>query len=457
MIQKMLVALCLCIGIKSTAQHGESRVPYDSVKMKWFEEAKLGIFIHWGVYAVNGIAESWSFYNNQISYVDYMKQLDGFSAKNYDPAKWAALFKEAGANYAVLTSKHHDGVALWNTGLSDLNVVKKSAAKRDLIGPYVDALRKQGLKVGLYFSHLDWSHPDYASVSKTGMEGLPDKQRNPFSYPVQDKEDPARWQRFIRFHRGQLKELSALYKPDLFWFDGDWERAADQWKMWQVRDSLLKWNPDVILNARMMGYGDYLTPEQGVPVTRPQGVWELCMTTNDSWGYQPKDRNFKTPRQIILTFAECISMGGNLLLDIGPKADGTIEEAQVAILKSLGAWNKKHHEAVYNSKAGLPFGHFYGPTTISKDSSIIYLFLPYAPMDNVPVKGIRNKVKTVRVVGTGETLNNKKIGGASWLNVPGILYIDKPKAYDENLTVIAIELDGKLDLYHGGGGAIESN
>jgi alpha-L-fucosidase len=150
-------------------------------------------------------------------------------------------------------------------------------------------------------------------------------------------------------------------------------------------------------------------------------------------------------------------MGGNLLLDIGPKADGTIEEAQVAILKSLGAWNKKHHEAVYNSKAGLPFGHFYGPTTISKDSSIIYLFLPYAPMDNVPVKGIRNKVKTVRVVGTGETLNNKKIGGASWLNVPGILYIDKPKAYDENLTVIAIELDGKLDLYHGGGGAIESN
>jgi alpha-L-fucosidase len=334
MIKKWITALCCICCINGFTQHGVSHVPYDTAKMSWFENAKLGIFIHWGIYAVNGIAESWSFYNNQISYADYMKQQEGFNAKNYDPKKWAALFKEAGARYAVLTTKHHDGVALWDTKLSDLSVVKKTPAARDLIGPYCDALRSEGLKVGLYFSHLDWSHPDYASVAKTGMEHMPDNQRNAFSYPLQVKEDPARWHRFINFHRGQLKELSLQYKPDLLWFDGDWERSPDQWKMWQVRDSLLKWNPSVILNARMLGYGDYLTPEQGVPVTRPNGAWELCMTTNDSWGYQPLDRNFKSPRQIILTFAECISMGGNLLLDIGPKPDGTIEEAQVAILKS---------------------------------------------------------------------------------------------------------------------------
>jgi alpha-L-fucosidase len=457
MIKKWMIALCCISCINGFAQHGVSHVPYDTAKMRWFENAKLGIFIHWGIYAVNGIAESWSFYNKQISYADYMKQQEGFNAKNYDPMKWAALFKEAGARYAVLTTKHHDGVALWDTKLSDLSVVKKTPAARDLIGPYCDALRSEGLKVGLYFSHLDWSHPDYASVVKTGMEHLPDNQRNAFSYPLQVKEDPARWQQFINFHRGQLKELSLQYKPDLLWFDGDWERAPDQWKMWQVRDSLLKWNPSVILNARMMGYGDYLTPEQGVPVTRPSGAWELCMTTNDSWGYQPLDRNFKTPRQVILTFAECISMGGNLLLDIGPKPDGTIEEAQVAILKALGRWTKKHDEAVFSSTAGLPFGHFYGPTTLSKDSSTLYLFMPYQPTDNIPLKGVRNKIKSVRVVGTGEKLAHKSIGGASWLNIPGILYINKPKAYDESLTVIAVELDGKLDLYHGGGGAIESN
>jgi alpha-L-fucosidase len=136
----------------------------DTVKeqrMQWFADAKLGIFIHWGIYAVNGIDESWSFYNGKISYDDYMKQLNGFTAAKYDPGAWARLFQESGARYAVLTSKHHDGVALWNTRQSDLNVVKKTPAGRDLITPYCDALRKQGLRVGLYFSHLDWSHPDY--------------------------------------------------------------------------------------------------------------------------------------------------------------------------------------------------------------------------------------------------------------------------------------------------------
>jgi alpha-L-fucosidase len=455
---KVLVAIIfLLVFSVANAQHGASKVPYDAAKMQWFEDAKLGIFIHWGIYAVNGIPESWSFYNKQISYKDYMDQLKGFNAKNYNPSEWASLFKEAGAKYVVLTAKHHDGVALWNSRLSDLNVVKKSPAKRDLLAPYADALRKEGLKVGLYFSHLDWSHPDYASVTQVGMENTPNDKRNLFSYPLQGKEDPARWQKFIRFHRGQLKELATGYRPDLLWFDGDWERSAEQWNMRELRDSLLRWNPGMILNARMNGYGDYLTPEQGVPITRPNGKWELCMTTNDSWGYQHNDKNFKTPRQIINIFAECIAMGGNLLLDIGPKADGTIQEEQVAILKTLGSWNRKHAEAVYPTEAGLPFGHFYGPTTLSKDSSTLYLFLVAQPWDEIAVKGIRNKIKSVRVVGSNEQLTSRKMGGASWLNIPGILYITKPKQYDENLTVVAIDLEGKLDLYHGSGGAVEHN
>ena len=131
---------------------------------EWFKEAKLGIFIHWGIYAVKGVAESWSFYNGEISYEDYMRQCDGFTAKNYDPNKWAKLFKSSGANYAVLTTKHHDGVALWDIKLSDLNVVERTPAGRDLVGPYCEALRKQGLKVGLYFTHLDWSHPGNAAI-----------------------------------------------------------------------------------------------------------------------------------------------------------------------------------------------------------------------------------------------------------------------------------------------------
>ena len=130
-------------------------------------DGKLGIFIHWGLYAVNGIPESWSFFNGQISYDDYMKQKPGFTAERYDPKAWAALFEEAGARYAVLTSKHHDGFALWPTELSDLDVMA-TPARRDLLQPYADALRAEGLKVGFYFSHLDWSHPDYAERPPEG-------------------------------------------------------------------------------------------------------------------------------------------------------------------------------------------------------------------------------------------------------------------------------------------------
>jgi alpha-L-fucosidase len=447
------------------AQEKSKVAPNEKPDMTWFKEAKLGIFIHWGIYSVNGIRESWSFYNHDISHEDYLKQLDGFNAEKYDPNEWASLFKEAGAKYAVLTAKHHDGVALWDTKLSDLNVVKKSSAKRDLIKPYCDALRKQDLKVGLYFSHLDWSHPDYASVfsadKRKKFEGGDIDGINEFGYPKDGNEDPKAWQRFRKFHAGQLKELSLNFKPDLFWFDGDWERDDEQWDMKQLRADLRKWNGnDIILNARMRGYGDYLTPEQALPIVRPQDTWEFCMTINHGWGYRIPDINYKPVAEIIRTFTEIIGMGGNLLLDIGPKSDGTIPEKQVYTLKELGKWINKHEEAVYNTVGGMEFGHYFGPSTFSKDSTTIYLYYFDTPRGEISLKGIRNKIKSVRVVGdsSGEKLKYRRSGGAKWLNIPGILMIELPESkLDEYVTVIAIDLEGKPDIYHGSGGAIEVN
>ena len=423
-------------------------------KMEWFEDAKLGIFIHYGIYAVNGIPESWSFYNNQISYPDYMKQLEGFTAKNYDPEAWAELFAESGAKYAVLTSKHHDGVALWDTKLSDLSVVKKTPAKRDLLTPYARALRKNGLKVGLYFSHLDWSHPDYATVFNSDKE----VEGNRFDVPENGKADYKRWNKFVEFRNGQLSELDQLVKPDLWWFDGDWTRNAEQWKMKELRESLLSWNPNSILNARMSGYGDYATPEQGVPIFGPEGPWELCMTINDSWGYQVNDHNQKSVNYIIRVFSDCISMGGNLLLDVGPMEDGTITAEQTSILKELGRWTKKHSEAIYRTVRGLPFGHFYGPTTLSKDHKTIYCFVMDIPKDDLVIKGIKNKVEKVRLIGTNQELKAVRNGGAPWMGIPGVLQVElKPEMLDQNVTVIAIDLDKPLDLYRGEGGAVEAN
>ena len=405
----------------------------DEDRLAWFRQAKLGIFIHWGIYAVDGIDESWSFFNKYLSYEDYMRQLDGFTAEHYDHKAWAQLIKKSGARYAVLTAKHNDGVALWHTRLSDLNTVETTPAKRDLVAPFVKALRKEDLKVGLYFSHIDWSHPDYDVF-----------RRDEYRY----RDDPARWQRFLQFHRGQLKELVKGFKPDLLWFDGDWEHSAAEWSAATLRDTLLAWHPPLVLNSRINGYGDYATPEQGVPIEPLDGPWELCMTMNDSWGYQDHDHNYKTPYQIIRIFADVIGAGGNLLLDIGPRADGTIPDEQVQILEELGRWTHKHAEAIYGTNAGIAAGHFYGPTTLSADRQTLYLFLPHKPSGPVVVRGLKNQVNRIRIVGNGTKLKSQILGKQYWSSVPGILYIDVPATeVDEQMTVVALQLKGEVDLH----------
>jgi alpha-L-fucosidase len=402
-------------------------------RMQWFKDAKLGIFIHWGIYAVNGIDESWSFYNGYISHNDYMKQLKGFTAANYKPEEWASLIKESGAKYAVLTAKHHDGVALWDTRAGDLSVVKKTPAARDLVAPFCKALTKMGIKTGLYYSLLDWSNTDYPNFTKNEKRYL---------------TDTVKWNRFTTFSLSQINELGTSFNPDLYWFDGDWEQSAEKWKAKEIREMILKRNPDALINARLQGYGDYATPEQGLPVTRPADkYWELCMTINDSWGYQQNDKDFKSSQQIIRIFSECLSKGGNLLLDIGPKADGTIPPEEVKVLNDLGMWIKKHSEAVYGTEGGLPPGCFYGPSTISKDSTMLYLFVSGNPKGQVMIQGLQNKINRIYVVGNATKLSWNLYLKPYWSNSSGLIFIDVPEAVlDENMTVLAVVLDGKLKI-----------
>lgn len=413
-------------------------------RMEWFSQAKLGIFIHWGIYAVKGVSESWSFFNNYLPYDEYMNQAGGFTASKYDPKAWVDLIKESGAQYTVITTKHHDGVALWDTKVGDLSTVKSTPAKRDLIAPFVKEVRKQGLHLGFYYSLLDWSHPDYPNKTRT---------------EVRYKDDPARWAKFNKFNFGQLAELNKTWKPDLYWFDGDWEQSAETWNSKGIVELLRSDNKNVIINSRIQGYGDYATPEQGVPVVRPEDkYWELCMTMNDSWGYQHTDSNYKSPYILLRTFVDCLSNGGNLLLDIGPKEDGTIPEEQVAILKEFGRWTKKHKEAVYDTRAGIPAEHFQGYTTLNKAGDILYLYLPYKPNGVVEVKGLVNKVNRVWVVGNGAMLSYKVYNKNYWSDVPGNLYIDVPEqVQDSQITVLAVLLDGPVKLYRGVGRVIKSN
>jgi len=402
-------------------------------RMKWFADAKLGIFIHWGIYAVNGIDESWSFYNELISYDDYMKQLGGFTAENYEPRQWVKLIKESGARYAVLTSKHHDGVALWDTKMSRLNTVDTTPARADLIKPFVRELRRAGLKVGLYYSLLDWSHPDYPNMTRSIKRY---------------SDDSLRWEGFVRFNHGQISELAEKFRPDLYWFDGDWEQSADKWRAPEIRKMILDHNPSAIINSRLAGYGDYATPEQGLPSVRPEAKhWELCMTINDSWGYQGNDRNYKSPSQVVRIFAECIGMGGNLLLDIGPKADGTIPAQQVEVLREMGRWTSKHRQAIYGTVAGLPDGHFAGPSTMSPDSTTLYLFFPGDGGGELMLEGVKNKINKAFVVGNGTTLEVKEYLRPYWSSHAGVYFIKVPEeVLDGTMTVIGLALDGKLRI-----------
>lgn len=439
---KRLILACFILMLGYSGSFAQQKISAKEIagKMQWFADAKLGIFIHTGIYAVDGVDESWSFYNKKISYPDYMKQLQGFTMKNYDPAAWSDLIKESGARYAVITTKHHDGVAMYNTKMNDLSSVKATPAKRDVITPFFEELRKRDIKCGAYFSLIDWGHPDYPGFLKDSAR-----------YSVEN--DWARWNRFRQFYQGQIAEILQQLNPDLWWFDGDWEHSAERWESEKVRGMILKRNPNAIINGRLQGYGDYETPEQNFPVSRPvYNWWELCMTTNDNWGFH-NDNNWKTPYEVITIFVDAVSNGGNLLLDMGPRADGTIPDEQVHVLKELGAWNKKHGEAIFNTLPGLPQGHFYGPTTLSKDSTILYLFLHGKTSGNVMLKGLINPIKEITVVGNGARLNHKIVGKISWSPVPGLVYINVPESVlDKYVTVLKMQLDKPLNLYRGHGG-----
>ncbi|WP_448635288.1 alpha-L-fucosidase [Pedobacter panaciterrae] len=397
--------------------------------MEWFANAKLGIFIHWGIYSVNGISESWSFFNNYINHDNYMKQLDGFTAANYRPEEWVKLIKESGAKYTVITTKHHDGVSLWNTKAIDATTtLKQSAAKKDVITPFIKAVKKSGLKTGIYFSLPDWSHPDYDGFTR-------DRKRYKLS------EEPKRWNKFQKYLHTQMNELSVNFKPDLLWFDGDWEHSAEEWQAGKISADLKKYNPNIIINSRLNHHGDYETPEQGIPVLRPNSeYWELCYTMNDSWGYQPYDFKYKSPNMIVRTLVDCISMGGNLLLDIGPKADGTIATEQGNILKGLGRWTKKHAEAIYGTHAGLPAGHFNGKTALSADKKTLYLYADWVP-DNggLLLSGIRSAVRSAKIVGSDLKATFVTNGENISIKIPA-------SAADQDVTVIALKFDNPVEV-----------
>ena len=410
----------------------------------WFEGAGFGMFIHWGLSSVGGWELSWPMVGGvpilpqcqSVSIAEYYAAAKAFNPERYDPRVWARLARRLGMQYAILTTKHHDGFALFDTRLSDFSIMHAPYGQ-DIVRAWVDALRAEGLRLGLYFSLSDWHHPDYPAFTEA------DKPYNFFALP---QPTPAQWARYLDFMFGQVRELLTNYgQVDIIWFDGGWERQpTERWKPAELRSMIKSLQPQILINDRLTGYGDFDTPEQFIPAQPPSRPWETCMTMNESWGYNPSDTRYKSPRQLIHALCEVRGKGGNLLLNVSPMADGTLPPEQLERLEVIAAWMAAYAGSIVGTAPGLDAWQFYGPST--RRGERIYLPLLMKPYDTVAVRGVPIKrIRSVRALASGAELPFSTrcalIDGMFNADPMGELTIAVPESLvDPYATVIAVDV-----------------
>ena len=386
--------------------------------IQWFKSALFGMFIHWGAYSVGGRGE-WILNREHIPYDEYTeKYVDNFKAEKYNPSEWARLAKKAGMKYVVLTARHHDGFALWDTATTSFNSVNYGP-RRDLVRPFVEAVRKEGLKVGLYFSGADWSHPDY-----------PDPYCR--DWPEGWKDEESR-RRFEEYYKKQLIELMSNYgKIDILWYDG----CIPEFSNGEEVNRLVKeLQPGILINARNGKPYDFVNCERAIQPPRSDMPWEACQTLNNSWGYYPGDTNYKSARDVVEMLAQVAMGGGNLLLNVGPAPDGTIPEKQAQILLEVGRWLERNGWSLYNS-ARSPFSWtMFGYLTTKENKVFVHIFRETGK--ELCIAEIKNKVLDAYYVDTGEKVDFVQAGTRLLLrNLPVPLR-------DSICTTIAIEVEGK--------------
>jgi len=349
----MIISMLACIQLVSNASTStdENSVlgPTKHKDAQWFPKAGLGLFMHWGIHSVDGIQPSWAMIKNYPAsdpadyhtVPDYYALAKKFNPQNYDPDKWIAAAKKAGFTYAVLTSKHHDGYALWPTKYGDMST-KQYMGGRDLLKPYVDACRKYGMKVGFYFSPTDWHYPNYP----VGDVDFDYNNRGKY-HEVDPVVNQKRFDEFYAYTMGQIEELLTRYgKIDILWFDGMGWNGINDIHTKETYTRIRKLQPGIITNNRWSGEaGDYGTPECNLPGQRPSGWWEACFTWNGHWGYNPT-RKFESNAWVLQTLITCRKWGGNLLLNCGPAPDGTMPAGFYERCDELAVWMKHSKSSI---------------------------------------------------------------------------------------------------------------
>ena len=400
-------------------------------RMAWWHEAKFGMFIHWGLYSIIGQHE-WAKEVEGIPIAQYELLAKHFNPKPNAAREWAKLAKRAGQKYMVMTTKHHEGFCHWDTKLTDY-CAPKQGPKRDLVREFVDAARAEGLRVGFYYSLMDWHHPDGATC----------------------KTDEAARKRFVEYTHGLIRELMTNYgKIDVLWYDVDWPLSAEEWESERMNKMVFELQPEIIVNNRNGLDGDFSTPEQEIKAAESGRAWESCMTLNDSWGFNRGDDGWKTPKTIVSNLAICAQGGGNYLLNIGPKPDGSIPEETVTVLEAVGKWLDTNGKAVYGTERGSSGGN--PNANYTRRGNTLYIHQQYWPGHTpaaewlsffqpetvIAIGGLKAKVKSARLLKTGQSVTFTQ--DELTLRLTGL----PVQAPDQPATVIEVECDSEPHVDH---------
>jgi alpha-L-fucosidase len=431
-------------GLETQAQH--------DARMQWWREARFGLFIHWGLYAVpagewggkTGYGE-WIRNNAQIPLPTYDKFAARFNPVKFDAAAWVKMAKDAGMKYIVITSKHHDGFAIFDSQVSDFDVMA-TPFRRDILKELAAACRREGIKLCFYHSIMDWHHPDY----------LPRRPWEVKDRPVKGAD----FERYVLYLKAQLQELLTNYGDlGVLWFDGEWEDTWNEARGRDLYDYVRSLQPKIIINNRvgasrsgMEGFsadkasaGDFGTPEQTIPATGLPGLdWETCMTMNDNWGYNKNDQAWKSSRDLIRKLADIASKGGNFLLNVGPTSEGLFPGPSVERLAAIGRWMKKNGEAIHGTQAS-PFKELAWGRATQKavpGGTRVYLHVFDWPADGkLPVPGLLSDPRrTYLLADAGKT-------ALSWARSEDAVILKVPAAVpDDTDTVIVMEFSGRPDV-----------
>ena len=420
-------------------------------RSKWFRHDRFGMFIHWGLYSIPARGE-WGRGTECYEDAEYYKYFEEFNPTEYDPAAWAKLAKAAGMKYAVLTAKHHDGVCLFDSAFTNFKSTNTTCG-RDLVREFLDAFRAEGLKVGLYYSLIDWNHPAYPAYQHHSHP-----HRNNPAYIERRPFDE-----YLDYMHGQVKELCTNYgKLDIMWFDYSYgEMRGEKWRATELIKMVRSYQPDMLTDNRLEvsgeGFGslieetpsfysgDFTSPECIIP---PEGIvnvkgepvpWEACITLNDHWGYHSGDTNYKDEKVVVRKLIECVSKGGNMLLNVGPDAKGRIPARSREILEGVGRWMADNGECVY----GCGISEFPKPewgryTQNGKDIYALVMDQPVGPLALLGIPGER--IESCRFVSDGSEM--KLYNDWRTSNYGGIAYVNVPRyeLYDDIYTCIKITL-----------------